>query len=42
VGRREPGDAVSRVGGTVDTGAARAAFRDVGYEYDDGTLVERN
>lgn len=29
-------------GGTVDTGAARAAFRDVGYEYDDGTLVERN
>lgn len=28
--------------GTVDASAARAAFRDAGYNYDDGTLVERN
>ncbi|QLH80289.1 ABC transporter substrate-binding protein [Halosimplex pelagicum] len=28
--------------GTVDADAARAAFRDAGYEYDDGTLVERD
>ena len=27
--------------GTVDAAAARARFRDAGYEYDDGTLVER-
>jgi len=28
--------------GTVDAQAARASFRDAGYDYDDGALVERN